>query len=61
MSNAVSLELLGENDVSKIYLVDSQSLGQKHCFLITKIYKKLLENVVYVVYYDILQPPPLVW
>ena len=38
MSKAVSLGLLGENDVSKIYLVDSQSLGQKHCFLITKIY-----------------------
>ena len=46
MSNAVSFELLGENDVSKIYFVDSQSLGQKHCFLITKIYKRLLENVV---------------
>ena len=62
MSNAVSFELLGENDVSKIYFVDSQSLGQKHCFLITKIvYKRLLENVVYVVYYDILQPPPSVW
>ena len=52
MSNAVSFELLGENDVSKIYFVDSQSLGQKHCFLITKIvYKRLLENVVD---YDIL-------
>ena len=51
MSNAVSFELLGENDVSKIYLVDSQSLGQKHCFLITKICKGLLENVVYGIYY----------
>ena len=61
MSKAVSLGLLGENDVSKIYLVDSQSLGQKHCFLITKIYKRLLKKVVYVVYYDILQPPPSVW
>ena len=47
MSNAVSFELLGENDVSNIYFVDSQSLGQKHCFLITKIYKRLLENVLY--------------
>ena len=49
MSKAVSLGLLGENDVSKIYLVDSQSLGQKHCFLITKIFKRkrLLQNVVY--------------
>ena len=46
MSNAVSLDLLGENDVSKIYLVNSQSLGQKHCFLITKICKRLLENVL---------------
>ena len=45
MSNAVSFEVLGENDVSKIYLVDSQSLGQKHCFLITEICKGLLENV----------------
>ena len=45
MSNAVSYELLGENDVSKIYLVDSQSLGQKHCSLITKICKRLLKNV----------------
>ena len=51
MSNAVSFELLGENDVSKIYFVDSQSLGQKHCFLITKICKRLLENVVNVLYY----------
>ena len=49
MSKAVSLGLLGENDVSKIYLVDSQSLGQKHCFLITKICKKeiLLENIAF--------------
>ena len=49
MSNAVSFGLRGENDVSKIYLVDSQSLGQKHCFLITKICKRkrLLENIVY--------------
>ena len=61
MSNAVSFELLGENDVSKIYFVDSQSLGQKHCFLITKIYKRLLKKVVYVVHYDILQPLPSVW
>ena len=51
MSNAVSFELLGENDVSKIYLVDSQSLGQKHCFLITTICKRSLENVVYGIYY----------
>ena len=61
MSNAVSFELLGENDVSKIYFVDSQSLGQKHCFLITKTYKRLLKKVVYVVYYDIIQPPSTVW
>ena len=49
MSNAVSFGLRGENDVSKIYLVDSQSLGQKHCFLITKVFKRqrLLENIVY--------------
>ena len=45
MSNAVSFGLRGENDVSKIYLVDSQSLGQKHCFLITKR-KRFLENIV---------------
>ena len=54
MSNAVSFELLGENDVSKIYFVDSQSLGQKHCFLITKICKKeiLLENIAFNYYYS---------
>ena len=46
----MSFELLGENEVSKIYLVDSQSLGQKHCFLITKICKGLLEKVVYGIY-----------
>ena len=55
MSNAVSFELLGENDVSNIYFVDSQSLGQKHCFLITKIYKRLLENFGYVLYHLQLQ------
>ena len=55
MSNAVSLEVLGENDVSKIYFVDSRSLGQKHCFLITKICKRLLENVGYVLYHLQLQ------
>ena len=50
MSNAVSFLLLEENDVSNIYFVDSQSLGQKHCFLITKICKRLLDNVGYVLY-----------
>ena len=44
MSNAVSMDLLGENDVSKIYLVDSQSLGQKHCLSRTKVYKSKRDN-----------------
>ena len=43
MSNAVSLDLLGENDTSKMYLVDSQSLGQKHCLSITKLCKSKID------------------
>ena len=44
MSNAVSLDLLGENDTSKMYLVDSQSLGQKHCLSITKVCKGKIDK-----------------
>ena len=41
----MSFDLLGENDTSKIYLVDSQSLGQKHCLSRTKVCKSEVDNL----------------
>ena len=44
MSNAVSLELLGETDTSNIYLVDSQSLGQKQFLSRTEVCKHEIDD-----------------